>query len=223
MSAGVLFDLDETLIDRAASISAYAHLFLAHHREEIALSEHAFVERFLALDGNGAVPRAAFFRALAAQLGSPRIDAAAVARHFAEHAWKAPRLVHGALAALDALEARGVPIAIVTNGGASTQRQKLVNAGLADRVACCVVSEELGVRKPDPAIFLEASARLGVDPRASWFVGDDPVADIRGAGGVGFRTVWLERGNPWPAELETCYTHRATSLDEALEAILAGI
>lgn len=50
-------------------------------------------------------------------------------------------------------------------------------------------SDELLVRKPDPTMFLRTLEDLRVAPENAVHVGDDPVADIEGASGVGMRTV----------------------------------
>jgi putative hydrolase of the HAD superfamily len=56
----------------------------------------------------------------------------------------------------------------------------------------------VGVRKPDPAIFHTAAARVGVALSHILFVGDHPEADIAGAAGAGMQTACLRRGREWP-------------------------
>ena len=42
----------------------------------------------------------------------------------------------------------------------------------------------------DPLIFQTAVAKLGADPPATWFVGDNLTNDIAGANGAGLFSVW---------------------------------
>lgn len=57
-----------------------------------------------------------------------------------------------------------------------------------------VVSADIGWRKPKPAIFEAAFARLGVGPGDALFVGDRPDIDVCGAKGVGMAVAWLNPG-----------------------------
>ena len=96
----------------------------------------------------------------------------------------------------DVQEAR-IPAAIVTNGGSAMQGRKIDASGLRGLVDAVVISEELGVAKPDPRIFERAMAKIGAVAADSLFVGDNPEADILGAKGVGMRAAWLRRGREW--------------------------
>jgi putative hydrolase of the HAD superfamily len=222
MTHGILFDLDETLIDRAASIVHYARRFHSDFSNAIAQACERFVGEFVRLDGNGYVDRATFFDNLARHLSTPQISPKAIAAHFAENAWKTPRLMLGAKEGLLKLRAAGIPVGIVTNGGSRNQRMKLANTGLDKLVDHIVISEEFGAKKPNPAVFLSTCETLQINPTASWFVGDNPALDIVGAGAVGLRTIWLRRTMPWPAGQPECYTHSVHSLPEAFNAMRSG-
>jgi phosphoglycolate phosphatase-like HAD superfamily hydrolase len=89
---GILFDLDETLIDRRTSLERYARTLRTDYSST--LDEDAFVAAFHRLDGTGRVPRPTFFGALAREL-FVGIDAAAIETHFYDCAWRAP-LLHDA-------------------------------------------------------------------------------------------------------------------------------
>ena len=103
------------------------------------------------------------------------------------------RLFPDVLPALDELDRHGVRTGMVTNGAASVQRDKLEAVGLADRFDPLVVSGEVGVRKPDPAIFDIALAAARAPAAATWFVGDNLWHDVPGATEVGIRALWLNR------------------------------
>ncbi|MFB9236357.1 HAD family hydrolase [Plantactinospora siamensis] len=71
------------------------------------------------------------------------------------------------------LRTAGVPIALVSNIGFDV-RPLFAAWGLADLIDEYVLSYEVGRCKPDPAIFLAACGRLGVDPEHTLMVGDTP-------------------------------------------------
>ncbi|MGL6290138.1 MAG: HAD family hydrolase [Silanimonas sp.] len=101
-----------------------------------------------------------------------------------------------ALPALDALGAR-FPLAALTNGNADLQR-----IGIAARFAVRVAARDLGVAKPERAIFEHTARALGVALAEMLHVGDDPWLDVDGAARAGMRTCWVNRdGAAWPAEL----------------------
>jgi phosphoglycolate phosphatase len=52
-----------------------------------------------------------------------------------------------------------------------------------------VFSDEVGVRKPDPAIFLGALRAVGGDPATAIHVGDDGMLDVGGARAAGMRVI----------------------------------
>ncbi len=98
-------------------------------------------------------------------------------------------------AALVRMAAR-FPLIGITNGTA-----QLDQTGLHEHFRFSVSAVEVGVAKPDPAIFHHACARLGIEPGNVLHVGDDPLADVLGARDAGMRTVWLNRvGAAWQQE-----------------------
>ena len=86
---------------------------------------------------------------------------------------------------------------VVTNGDAAQQATKLRRTGLDRHLADWIISEEVGVRKPNPRIFAIAAERARMRLASAWLIGDSPEADIRGATEAGVRSVWLHRGRPW--------------------------
>jgi HAD superfamily hydrolase (TIGR01509 family) len=90
---------------------------------------------------------------------------------------------------LRTLREAGVRIAVVSNVGFDL-RPIFAHHGLDEHVSAYVLSYELGVVKPDPAIFLNACQQVDVDPEAALMVGDSPGSDA-GAVTAGVRTLLL--------------------------------
>jgi len=107
--------------------------------------------------------------------------------------------VDGARDLVAALRERGVPIAILTNGWSPLQEHKIARA-LGDFPEPILVSERLGVAKPDPAAFAQLVAALGVAAGAVAYVGDNPSTDVRGAQDAGLVDIWFDwEGVSYPA------------------------
>ena len=108
---------------------------------------------------------------------------------------------------LRALYERGMPVGVVSDIAWDISAH-LAHHEMADLVDAYALSHEVGREKPDPQIFLKACADLGVDPRRTLMVGDNPFRD-GGAAAVGIRAFIL------PAE------HRVTvrGLDQVLALI----
>jgi putative hydrolase of the HAD superfamily len=104
--------------------------------------------------------------------------------------------------ALDALAAR-YSLALVTNGASCLQREKLAASGLADRFDAVVAGGDVGIGKPDPAIFERALALVGASPGDAVMVGNDLDKDIAGAVGAGIRAIWVNRdGSGGPRDVQ---------------------
>jgi HAD superfamily hydrolase (TIGR01509 family) len=110
-------------------------------------------------------------------------------------------LFDDAVQTLEALRPR-FKLGLVTNGPSRTQRPKIEQFQLIDYFDLLIVSEEVGVAKPDPAIFAIALERLGVAPSEALFVGDSPEFDLRGAAAAGMPFIWMNpRGELLPADV----------------------
>jgi putative hydrolase of the HAD superfamily len=100
--------------------------------------------------------------------------------------------VPGAAEAVRWCKASGLRVVLVTNtlsrGDAEVLRdwQRL---GLADAIDGVVSSHDAGWRKPHPAIYERAMRLAAVSPTEALMVGDDPIADVRGAQTFGLRAV----------------------------------
>jgi HAD superfamily hydrolase (TIGR01549 family) len=87
---------------------------------------------------------------------------------------------------------------------AQTGRAILADTGVANCFEVVVISAEVEVRKPHPAIFRHVLDRLGLSARDVLFVGDNPGEDVAGALGVGIPVAWVARGKgDFPSEIGT--------------------
>ena len=112
------------------------------------------------------------------------------------------RPIDGARELLGALRARGVPVAILTNGWTPLQQRKIAHALGPDAVPAVLVSDRLGAIKPARPAFDALLAALGAPREQAWYVGDNPAGDIGGALAAGLRAAWFDwEGLPYPADV----------------------
>jgi len=100
--------------------------------------------------------------------------------------WFHPR--EGAIETLRELHARGFSLALISMCAPDTPPMWRASpfAGLVDVE---VFSSEVGLRKPDPAIYRYACERLGVEPADCLYCGDGAYRELTGATEVGMTAV----------------------------------
>jgi phosphoglycolate phosphatase len=181
--AGVLFDLDGTLIDSAPDLAGAGNELRA--ARGLAPLPYA---RFRPLVGTGARGMVK----VALDLDPDHADFPAARDEFlARYEARMTRetaLFPAMRPVLDALQSRALPWAIVTNK-AERFTLPLVRALGLDREAATVVGGDTTPHaKPHPAPLLEAARRMGLDPAACVYVGDD-LRDVQAGRSAGMRTV----------------------------------
>lgn len=209
---GVLFDVDDTLVDLRSAMRAA--LLGAAGGELRGLNEAAraaFVEHF-------SRDQAGFYDAYVrgelgfAQQRHLRLTAAlepwglhteqtvetfsARFESLVRDSWRAFDDVQGVLDDLDCL---GVPYGAVTNNVEGYQRQKLSAVGL-DRVAVVIGSDTAGAPKPDARSYLAGVAALGTAAHLTLMVGDNPEHDVAGARLAGLPALLVDRFDRFPGQ-----------------------
>jgi putative hydrolase of the HAD superfamily len=127
--------------------------------------------------------------------------AGSIVECFAAHRWQCMQLFPGVDDALARLRARGLPLALVTNGDRRQQRRKIEQYQLARYFDVIVIEGEFGVGKPEEAVYRHALAALGERAEDTWMVGDNLEWDVLAPQRFGLRGVWVDapgRGLPEP-------------------------
>lgn len=85
------------------------------------------------------------------------------------------------------LTRRGYVLGIIANTITETEIPDWIQAdGLADYFKVVILSSRVGIRKPNPQIYLDAARQIGVEPARCAYVGDNPVRDVQGAQEAGY-------------------------------------
>lgn len=198
-----LFDLDQTLVDRRSATRVLAEtLLLSDAVEKDSLNQEWAIDEFLRLDKNGYQPdKVRMFTDLEKSWRGLKRSPEELSKWLrqAPRTWYQPD--DQVVALLRDLSERKITWGIVTNGP-PTQSDKAARIGVLQGATCFVVSEIVGVAKPDPEIFEIALRGLGAPaPEEVLFIGDNPHADISGSKAIGMKTAWLHHGNSWPNDL----------------------
>lgn len=211
----VLLDADDTLFDfyRAETYALEATLNAFGYDAPL----DGYMERFRAINAQvwheyetgastSAQIRVKRFVLLLGELGQS-FDPEEVSATYVDRLGEATFLVPGARELLEALRLQ-VPLGLVTNGISAVQRSRLARSGIGDYFDAIVISDELGIQKPDPGIFRAALDRIGgTATDRVIMVGDGLHSDIRGAINAGIDSCWLNlRGKPAEPEIAPTYT-----------------
>ncbi len=103
-------------------------------------------------------------------------------RHLAPHA----------LDTLQQLRDLNIPLALISNGNASYQRQKIERHHLGSFFDIILIEEEFGVAKPDSRIFLATLDHLHVAAHETWMIGDDLMFDIAASQQLSIFAIWFD-------------------------------
>ena len=95
---------------------------------------------------------------------------------------------------LEKLKNSSITLGVVSNWD-SRLHTILKGTGLAEYFDFILASAEVGSAKPDKKIFIEAIRRSGVKPAEVCHIGDDLLADIRGANSVGIEAILIDRNS----------------------------
>ncbi|MYL64845.1 HAD-IA family hydrolase [Bacillus hwajinpoensis] len=193
MIKGILFDLDETLLNRKKSVESF--ICDQYNRYEPYLEGvegDTYCSRFIELDNNGYTWKDRVYERLVEEYQLPLSSVELLddyLLYFKQHCHPFP----GMLEMLEALKKRNYKLGIITNGRTSFQLSNIRALGIEAYFDTIVISEKEGVKKPEKTIFRRALKRIGLEAHEAVFVGDHLINDIKGAKDVGMKAIWKKR------------------------------
>lgn len=199
----VLFDLDDTLYSTTAfAATARRDAIRAMIEAGLDVAEEEGVQELSEVAVEFSSNYEHHFDRLLDRLGPQRlcgrnravlIAAGVVAYHHAKE--RGMPILPDARALLDVLRTARIKLGVITAGLQVKQAEKLIRTGLLDYMApdAIFLSDQMGVSKPNPKIYLKAVKALRVPPQRAMYVGDRPSHDIAPARKAGLKTV-LYRG-----------------------------
>lgn len=216
----VIFDLDQTLLDRDRSLRNFIRWqcqgmlgpYIDHH-------EAAFTSRFLELDANGSVWKDSVYATLIDEfsLADWSVQELLAVYEACFCAFSVPR--EGTIAAIHLLSAQ-YKLGLISNGRSPFQQRNFRALGIHDLFASIIVSQSVGLRKPDPRIFHLGCQELDVLPEAAIYVGDRPISDIKGAKSAGLKTILMATPSHSQCEVADAICSTMVELPSIVENII---
>ena len=203
---GFLLDADNTLLDygrgeREAFLESVAPVLAGVPPEEARQAYARINAEHWARFERGAITveelKLGRFRALLDFFGLRADPARLSAEYLAALSEKAFFLPHAREVLMEL--SRRAALCLITNGLTRVQRGRIRKAGIERFFRAILISEELGLAKPDPRFFLRAAEAAGLPCSELLCVGDNPSADIGGARAAGIAGCWYNPGGAaWP-------------------------
>jgi putative hydrolase of the HAD superfamily len=200
----IFFDIDQTLLNHQQAQNTAALLFLQRFSsllpyvpEEFCQHWQTVMEKHFATFMQGEITfvehRRRRMRELFQESELHLTDDVADSRFtvYLKHYEDNWTLFDDVLPCLNALSNRR--LGIISNGNTEQQIKKLHQTKIAERFEIIVVSEEAGVSKPKPDIFMKACRQSGVKVGQCYYIGDNLQNDALAAESVGMKGIWLNR------------------------------
>lgn len=187
----VLFDLDETLLDRTASLTDFLCWQVRGMLRNSVSSEQEFIDRFLLLDEAGTVWKDKVYSVLVQEFNISDWSVDELLASYELCFCGFCKLKPNAFEALQSLHKSGYKLGLVSNGKYPFQLRNFNALGIEQLFGSVIISEEVGFRKPDPEIFSMCCEALKSNPNECVFVGDNPIADIDGANALGLYSIFI--------------------------------
>ena len=225
----VLFDVDETLFDRKLAqkevcklivkqMPRVFHTFSMEYIQETFLKSDQITTEVFNTGAPSEGSRDKRSRLFLRLLGIKEDYAAAVAEIYIRDYPLVKAPIDEAIPVVKKLS-RKFSVGVVSNGFPDVQYRKLETMGLYDLFSCIVLSEVVGIRKPDPAIFQKAASLIQIKPAECLYVGDSYINDVIGAKNAGMQACWLGPESLKPQD-ETIKADFIISKLEELPALL---
>lgn len=193
MIKAILFDLDNTLIDRQRAFrEMLERTFHEYYTDENYIEN--LVKDTLIFDDGGRVERIDAFGKLIEKYNIKEFTAENFAKAWSKESGSTVYLFDDVVPTLQILKTK-YKLAIVTNGDYDSQKRKLDNVNLYPYLDYTLISSEIGIRKPDVRIFKYACKQMGFKETECLYVGDSYSRDIVGALNAGLDAIYVSRVN----------------------------
>ena len=200
----IFFDLDRTLWDfDAAAEVAFERIYEQYHLKDLGIPSahefhevyHPLNERLWELYREDKITKDYLNRTrFVLPLEHYGIHDIELADHLSEdYVYWSPRIVRlvpGTMELLDYLKTK-YHLHLITNGFQEVQDTKLSLSGMKPYFETLTVSEEVGVKKPNPEIFQYALRKANATAEESLVIGDEMAVDIDGARNAGIDQVFF--------------------------------
>ncbi len=221
----IIFDADETLF-HFDNFSGLSHMMLKH---KVTFSADDFAEYqslnkplWVAYQDGKVTAKELQTRRFQRWADRLNIPAHQLNQQFLESMAEICKPLPGAQALMTHLSDQSIKSAIITNGFTQLQKVRLERTKFDQYFSHVIISEEIGVAKPNVAIFDHALEKMGnPDRKKVLMVGDTLESDILGGINAQIDTCWLNHhGKVHPEHIVP--TYQISSLDQLTEKLKAA-
>ena len=191
MIKALIFDLDNTLIDRQRAFREMLHREFSKITDDVDLI-NKMVEDIIVWDKNGEVSRDITFNMWKDKYGFVKPTPEELSTSWSNESGKVAYLYPDVRETLSKLKGK-YKLAILSNGNKVSQRRKLETIAIYDLLDYSLVSGEFSVNKPDPRIYHYVCGQLGLDPEECAYIGDNYRIDVEGSKNAGLYPVYVCR------------------------------
>lgn len=187
----VVFDVDNTLVDRRKTFILFCEYFIDKYAREYPYScnKGELINYMVQIDGDGYGGIRNFIPKLQLIWELPfTIDEFINERNAVFGKFSVP--MPGLNEVLPELKKK-YKLGIITNGYSKVQRDKIDAVGIAEYFDDILVSQEAACAKPDKGIFELSLAKLKVKPEEAIYIGDYYPNDIEGAVNAKIKPIWI--------------------------------
>lgn len=190
----MLFDLDDTLLDRDKAVDNFFLLVLEKCYEDVSDTvKNTMLQTFKEYDKReyGISDKTIVLESLFDEFAPKyRLPHNYIQDFWNENFPKCFSIDQNTIHFLNQIK-KQFKVGIITNGSTQRQKAKIFNTNLNRYFETIIISEEVGFSKPDKRIFELALNKLNAQPENTLFVGDDLQKDIAGPQNVNIKGVWF--------------------------------
>ncbi len=191
MIKAIIFDLDNTLIDRQRAFKEMLiRKFNTLFNDEKLVNQ--MVKDVIGWDNNGTVERIVVFKKWAAKYNVTCISPEQLDKEWSNESGSVAFLYRDVKETLIKLKEK-YKLAILTNGNTASQRRKLNTINIYDLLDYTLVSSEYTTKKPDKQIFEYTAKQLDLKTNECIYVGDNYNIDVLGSRNAGMTPIFVSR------------------------------
>ena len=201
---GIIFDLDDTLIDRKKAFKkVFTKLYMENENINKDTSLDQALNFFSTLSPNNHIDIKKAFTKIKFKFKDFDKNYNSFYEFYYENIVDLIEPYDGIKEFLLCMKEKQINFGVVTNGD-DYQYKKIKNTGQDGLFNFVIASEIFGYSKPDIEIYEEALRQLKLttkDIENVLFIGDNPYTDILGAKNIGFKTAWKKMDFEYPKDL----------------------
>ena len=187
----VIFDLDQTLLDRTRSLEKFLNWQVDTLSLLKADLKSDFIQGFIHIDANGSVWKDQVYQQLIVEFRITQYTVSELLQSYIQNFNRFSTPFADVKNTIQTRYKHGFKIGLISNGTSPFQEHNFKALGFGS-FSSVIVSEAVRLRKPDPAIFQLACKQLDVELFEAVYVGDNIEVDVDGAKNAGLEAIHFQ-------------------------------